>query len=275
MALEDIKDQLRERLSELWSRVQESPAYNNVREKYETLSPGAQRGLKLGAIVLALIILVSVPLSYFSSSSSSDSEYESKRQLIRGLLRASRLANEASSLPPSLSAEDFKASLQSDIAEFNLLPEQVGPIEDLNPDALGGALAPKSIMQHGVSLALKKLNLKQVVEIGYRLQGKNLSAKLIGLDVRAGTPDPHYFDVIYQMIIYSMPAMAESEPAAEPDAKSPPTEGSDSKPPAFKPVTGGGKGSATKVAPPPPFGARPKRSATKPPLPPGAKGDGE
>jgi hypothetical protein len=258
MALEDVKDQIKEKFSELWGRVQESPAYNNFSEKYETLSPTAQRGIKIGAIALAFLILVSIPFSYFSSSSSSDADYEGTLQLIRSLLRASRMVN--ANLPPPVSPDDFKASLQGDIAEFNLLPEQVGAVEDLNPENLGVALAPKSIIQQGVSVALKKLNLKQVVEIGYRLQGKNASVKLVGLDVRASAPDPHYFDVIYQMVIYSLPfTPADAEAADDTDTKASPKGGSKApnKPSGgnARPKTSGpnnaGPGAKPKFAPPP------------------------
>ncbi len=250
MALEDFRDQVKEKLGELWGAIQESPAYNNAQEKFEALSPGSQKGIILGSIVLVFVILISVPIGYFSSASSSVSEYENTRQLIRALWRASRLANESSALPTSLSADELKARLQNDLASFNLLPEQVGGVSDLEVDKMGAPLAPKSINQSGVGLSLKKLNLKQVVDIGFQLQQINPSVKLAGLEVLASSPDPHYFDALYKLIIYSLPMNLESEEG-----------GGGGRPPPFTNPSGpGSKGNR-----PPPRGSSAKGPQGPPP----------
>lgn len=208
MTLEDLKDQVRERATEIWDRIQESPAYNNLREKYETLSPGAQKGLQLAAIGIVVLTLASIPYSYLSTSSDYVAEFENSRSLIRSLLRASRLASEASTVPSAMSGEELKSQLQSQMSTYSLLPEQIGGVIDLDTRTLGNSLAPRGIQQQGIGLSLKKLNLKQVTDIGYQLQGLNPSIKMAGLEVTASTPDPHYFDVLYKFVIYSMPGAA-------------------------------------------------------------------
>ena len=211
MAFENLQDQLKERLTDIWHRVQESPTYNNLREKYETLTPGAQRGLIAGAMAISALILISIPLSYLSTSSTYLEEYENSRQLIRGLLRASRLANEASSLPPPVSSQSIKGQIESTLAATILQPEQKAGIVDLDAGSLGGSLAPATLKQEGVGVNLKKLNLSQVVEIGFTLQNLNPSVKMIGLEVVPSQPDPHYFDVTYKLAIYSLPESALQE----------------------------------------------------------------
>jgi hypothetical protein len=243
MALEDFREQLKEKISESWSKIQESPAYNNAREKFETLSPGAQRGIIFGTLAFIAALFLSIPMSYFSSASSSVTDYNSTRELLRALLRASRLANEAASLPPSITPEELKSRLQGDLAAVNLLPEQMGGLLDIDVNSLGKSLAPKGINQSAVSLTLKKLNLKQVVDVGYQIQQINPSVKLAGLSVTASSPDPHYFDAIYKVVIYSVPMSVDTESGPGPKGSGGPRGGSaktPQAPPQFRKAPGGG-----------------------------------
>jgi len=219
MGLEEIKDTLSEKLSESWSKIQESPTYNSLRERYDTLSPPAQKGLIAGGIVLSLLLLLSIPYSYISSSSASIAEYNDQRSLIRNLLRASRLASEASTIPAAMPAEEVKGRVQNELSNFNLLPEQIGGVIDLANQELGGALAPSSIRQAGVGVSLKKLNLKQIVDIGFKLQDINPSVKMAGVDITASAPDPRYFDVLFKLVTFSLPESA--QPAEESSTNTP------------------------------------------------------
>lgn len=208
MAFEELQDQIKEKLTEAWERVEESPTYNNLREKYETLSPNAQKGLIAGTVLFFALILLSFPYSYYSGSSTYIEEFESNRGLIRSLLKASRIASDTST-PISVLPHELKSRIQNDLSTLQLLPEQVGGVIDLDVSTLGGAVAPASIKQDAVGVSLKKLNLKQVVDIGFQLQKISPSVKMVGLEVIAGSPDPHYFDALYKLVIFSMPS---SEP---------------------------------------------------------------
>lgn len=212
MAFEDLKDQLKDQLAELRSKIEESPAFNTLRERYETLSPNAQFGVKAGFAVAVLLIMIWFPYSYFSTASDNVSIFEDKRTLIRKLLRASRSATEGGSVDNPPAVGQLIENIRADLGSFSLLPEQIGDVSTLAPDALGGRYAPKEIDQEGIGVNLKKLNLKQVVEIGHRLQNSAPGVRLVGMEVRAGSPDPHYFDVLFKMARFSLP-MAPEPPA--------------------------------------------------------------
>lgn len=208
MNFDDLKDRISEQLSEIWGKIQDSPTYNTLRERYDTLSPAGQRGLIFGGLGLATLLLFSLPYSYLSSSSDYNAKFENNRQLLRGLLRASRLASEASSVPTAASADEIKGRIQNEIATFNLLPEQVGGVIDLETSSLGSPLAASSLPTAGVGLSLKKLNLKQIVDIGYKLQDLSPTVKLAGVETTAGKPDPRYFDVLFKLVVFKMPEVA-------------------------------------------------------------------
>ncbi len=206
MAFENLKDELKENAIELWGRIQESPAYNNVRERYENLSPNAQRGLLAAIVVLAVAGLIMFPYSYFSSSSDNTDQYIANRNLIRELLRANRLAGESLNMPRTVDAGDLKSQVSEMLAAYPLLPEQNGGTTDIDLSDLGPGVAAGKLQVTGVGVKLKKLNLKQIVEIGTDLQSKNPNVKLVGLEMTASTPDPHYFDVLYKLAVYSLPS---------------------------------------------------------------------
>jgi hypothetical protein len=86
---------------------------------------------------------------------------------------------------------------------MSLTPEQMTDVIELDSRSLGTALVDKSIKQSGVGVNLKKLNLRQVVDLGYTLQDLYPSVKMSGLEITASTQDPHYFDVLYKLIIFS------------------------------------------------------------------------
>jgi hypothetical protein len=211
VAFEDIKDQIKDRLIELRGKIEENPAFNTLRERYEILSPNAQFGVKAGAAVFVLLLLIYFPYSFFSASNDNVALFNEKRTLIRKLLRASRTATEGGNVENPPTAGQLIENVRGDLSSFSLLPEQIGDISVLAPDALGGRYAPNNeIEQEGIGINLKKLNLKQVLEIGHRLQNGAQGVRLVGLEVRAGSPDPHYFDVLYKLARFSLPMPSEA-----------------------------------------------------------------
>ena len=206
MAFENLKEELKENAIELWGRIQESPAYNNIREQYENLSPNAQRGLTVGIIVIIAVGLIMFPYSYFSSSSDNNDQYVANRNLVRELLRANRLASESLNMPRTVEAADLKSQISDMLATYPLLPEQNGGTTDIDLSDLGPGVAAGKLHITGVGVKLKKLNLKQIVEIGFDLQSRNPNVKLAGLEMTASSPDPHYYDVLYKLAVYSLPA---------------------------------------------------------------------
>ncbi len=208
MALEDFKDKLQDQLAELRSKIEESPIYHSIRERYENLSPSAQRTLALSLLAGGIIFFCYIPYAYFSSSSVLVSEFNEKRSMIRQLLRASRLASQAGTVsnPPEISA--LQSTIMNRLARFNLLPEQSAGINIVSAAALGGSLAPAGITQEGLSVNLKQLNLKQVVDIGYDLQNLAQGVRLVGMNMSPTAADTRYFDVIFHIARFSMPGVS-------------------------------------------------------------------
>ena len=204
MNIDDLKDQVTERLSGVWATIQESSLYATALEKFQTMSHTGQRGLIAGAGLVVVILLFLIPYSYFSSSSDQIADFEYNRSVIRDLLKASKMAKSGEALPDQLSISDLRSRVQSELSSFQLLPEQIGDIQEL----LGGkkSLAKPPIKQAGITINLKQLNLEQAVSIGHRLQQLNSSVKMVGLQMTANRAKGNYFDVIYKLASFSLPA---------------------------------------------------------------------
>lgn len=213
MMFADLKNQVIEKSQEAWAKIQDSPAYNTLREKYETLPPSAQKLIVFGSIGVAVLILISVPMGYLSSSSDNNAVYEDLRQTTRGLLRASRLAADAANIPQSMTADQVIGKIQDEYASFNLTPEQTSIPVPIGLDQLQGSFVKSNtILQEAVAVSLKKLNLKQIVDIGYRFQNINPGVKVAGLEIRAISAEPGYFDTIFKLVTFNVPQESVASP---------------------------------------------------------------
>ncbi|MGE0762062.1 MAG: hypothetical protein AB7N80_02170 [Bdellovibrionales bacterium] len=210
MNLDDIKDQLRDQLNALWGRIQESTAFNTLKEQYDSWPTIAQRTVAFSAGFVGLLIVLSIPFSYIGAANTSIEEFNEYRGLLRDLLRVGRSAKDDPPLPPGLSAADLQNQVQGMMGEFALLPEQVGPIRPLE-DRPAASLAQPVIQQNGIAVALKKLNLNQILDIGFRLQNISGGTKLTGIEILANREDNHYYDVTYKVVNFSLPLSAGGE----------------------------------------------------------------
>lgn len=151
---------------------------------------------------------MSIPYSFVSSSSNFVAEFEEHRDLIRSLLRTRNLSG-GPPLPRGMTAEDMKMRVESSLDQAGLLDTQLGSIEILSDGDPNSKLAPANVTQQGVKVELKKLNLRQILDLGYRLQNLDGSVKMTGLEIKAAADDPHYFNTIFKLISYSLPETVE------------------------------------------------------------------
>ena len=213
--LDDIKDRMTEMFNTVKDAIEESSYYNNLREKFEILPAKTQRGLILGSLIFFLIILLSIPFSFLSSSRNFVSEFEEHRGLIRALLRTRSLAS-GPPLPQGLDSSEMESKAKASLSQAGLLETQIGQMESLPEGDPENTLAPKNVQQQGLKVQVKKLNLRQVIDLGYQLQNLDSSVKMTGLEIAASSEDPHYFDTVFKLISYSLP-----QPEKKPESEGP------------------------------------------------------
>ena len=212
MNLDDLKDQVREKLATAWGELQENSTFNTLREKYQGLSANGQKGAQAGLALFVMLVFFYIPYAYFSSSSVAIEDFERNRQMIRSLLEASRNSKLPPPLPPAQDPSSMQSRVQMLLESFRLVPEQIVGIQPLGPNPAGSLVVP-AIQQNGISVSLKNLNLTQIMEIGQRLQSIDPGSKMTGLEVNASTEKTNYFNVVFKIVNFSL--SVESEPAED------------------------------------------------------------
>lgn len=210
MNFDDFKDQLNDKIQGLKNQILESEAYNTLYEKYVTLPNSTQKLINLSGIATAVISLLFIPLTFFMSSSDNVEMFESERQVIRDLFKASRIASTTTATSP-VRGSLLNSRVQSIVNSLNLVAEQQGSVTPMSPEDINSSPSARGIEREGVQIALKKLNLRQVLEASFRLQTLSPSIKLIGISINADKDNDHYFNTTFKLVSYYIEA--EPEPA--------------------------------------------------------------
>jgi hypothetical protein len=211
--MDDLKDQFRERGQAIWERIQESSIYNNLREKYDSSPPLVQKAIFGGFIALIVLLLFSVPYSYLDSASQHISDFEDRRTVIRQLLKAVRSSQEQNPFPSGPSVAAIKPQIENALKLANLIPDQIAGIDEA-PVAGAENLVPKAIHQAGIAVHVKKLNARQIVDLGYDLNRLHAAVKLINVEIREVATMKNYYDVDYSLVSFIIPGANEAAPGA-------------------------------------------------------------
>lgn len=213
--IDNLKEQLKSAGTSISQRIEESPTYAQLKDRYENLSPTGQKGAQALAALLVLFFLFFIPLNNLSESQTSLSLFEEKRDLIRDLFKTYRetSATPDISIPPT--QDMLRSNIESIITRADLLPEQKLGISEIAPE---GRLIPSGLINNVLQVQLAKLNLKQIVDIGSSIVAISNSVKMKDLFITANRQDTRYYDVTYKLYSLKVP-QPNIEPPPEPETK--------------------------------------------------------
>lgn len=220
MALEELKERLSQQAKDLGSKVQESALFQTLKEKFDDLPSNQQKIVVILLVVVVSFFTFSFPYENWSASSNSIAEFEERRQLIRDLLKVTKESNEMPMFPPAPDLGQIKTDIEMRLQQFQLVPEQLGGI---NVEmAMNSSLIPASRQKGGLKVMLKKLNLRQVVDITAQLQSMLPSVKLKNMNIDSNLQDPRYLDATFDFTVIEIPQVNMDMSADEPETKSKP-----------------------------------------------------
>lgn len=212
MTGEDLKEQLLSALRPVLEKIEETPAYGQLKDRFDGLSPGGQKGVIGGLIALGFLIVLSVPYGWYSETAAMVDEFDSRRQTLRDLFKVSRELGDIPNIPTPPAVESLRMDLENRLRGFDVLPEQIGNI--MVTAGSTSRLIPADRAAGGITAVLKKLNLDQIVSVGSALSAMNPSVKLTGLKVEASPEEQGYFDVTFKLTSLKVPDLsAPAEPA--------------------------------------------------------------
>ena len=203
MALEDIKEQLSQQIKDLGAKIQDSPAFQSLKEKFDDLPSNQQKIVIVLLVVVVSFFVFSFPYENWSASTASIGEFESRRELIRDLLKVTKEASELPSFPPAPELGQIKTDIEMRLQQYQLVPEQMAGINVEMPAPSN--VIPQGRQEGGLKVMLKKLNLRQVVDITSQLQTMQPSVKLKNLSLDSNLQDPRYLDATLDFVVIKIP----------------------------------------------------------------------
>lgn len=212
-SFDDLKDRLAADARQTWERISESGAYNQLKDRYENMTPAMQKVTLIGGAALLGMLILSIPYGKYIQSTDYVSEFEGKRMTIRELLKVSRESSDVPQIPQAPSMDMIRSNVENQIQAANLLPEQIKGTEIQDNSS---NMIPKNLTEGLLQVSLAKLNLRQVLDLGHQFQSINPSVKLKDMVMTANREDSRYFDVVYKLVALAVPAppVAEPEPPA-------------------------------------------------------------
>lgn len=215
MTFADLKEQITEKLTPYWEKIQESDIFQKALERYESLSPRGQKAVIIGGAVGAFTLFIYlVPFTFLETAGESVNVFEKNQKLIRDLFTISRKIKSSPQFPPAPPPDVLKTTVENELINAGLLPEQKISVETAT-FSMGG-VGPKDLISQGLVVYLKQLNLNQITSIGYSLQVlPNMPIKLLGMEISANEKDSHYFDVKYSLTTFSLPSFSTETSAEE------------------------------------------------------------
>lgn len=206
MAFEEVKDQVLEALQSAKSKLDEFEPYQKVREAYDSMPTLVQK-LVLGTIgFLIAFVFFLIPYSFYSSGSENLALFEENRDLVLDLYRVKRKIVSSPQTPPPMDPSSLESYARSAVTGARVQPEQIKAISFVDGSTSKPSTAiPKSVRQNLVEIRLANLNLTQIVDIGHALSNIQ-STKVMSFDLRPGTAEGNYFDVIFKIVSFDIPA---------------------------------------------------------------------
>lgn len=213
MAFENLREQIKDRWNDLAQQIQETSTFNSLRERFESQSVAVQRLIIAAILIFSGLFLLTMPYSFYGQADEYLVQFEENRDLIRGLLRASRAASETPPLPSPQDSDSLRANIESVLRAKRLAADQIGDIQAV-PDTPAKEMAPPIVVQSGVVAQVRKLNLAQVLDVANSLQNLGPGTKLIGLDLVQSKDQTHYYDMIAKIVHFGLPLPSEDAGAA-------------------------------------------------------------
>ncbi|MFN3696438.1 MAG: hypothetical protein ACK4VO_03270 [Pseudobdellovibrio sp.] len=214
--LDDAKEQLTTQLQAIAEKIQETQLYNQLNDRYQSLSSTGQKTVQITVIGLIVIAIIYSPMSQLANSKTLVSEFESKRALIRDLFKAYRDSSTTAQIQPAPSSSDLISQVQNALNNARLIPEQVLAVSTAQPD---GKLIPQNLILDVVEVKLSKLNLRQIVDIGTKLTNISDAVKVKDMVIKAHSELKGYFDVQFKLFALKVPEALPEPPPDIPEPK--------------------------------------------------------
>jgi len=204
VAFEELQERFKSEWQATADRFQENPLVQKVKDRYDNLPPEQQKVANGVGVFVIAAILFSIPYGFLSTSWDYNDEFQSKRDLIRNLLRDSRESQSLPQISPPPESSQLKALIESRIDAAQMIAEQKLGVSAVEAQS---QLITDDLTQSAFQISLRKLNLKQITDLAYSIQSINPSVKVTDLVLKANSDDGRYLDMNMKVIALKVPSL--------------------------------------------------------------------
>ena len=199
MDFNNFKEELKNIINNVYSYIINSAAFYFIKEKYDHLSVLNRKIIQISCFIILLCVLLYYPTSHIYSSWKKRRDANTKQTLIRELMRLSpnRKNNISSSYLPG---QDPLKFIQQRIPVLQIPKKQIQKIKKVKEIQKSSLLKAKV---ETVIVEVQNLNLKEVVEYGYKLEKLSNNIKLNHLRIKENPNKNDYFNVSYALSFFS------------------------------------------------------------------------
>jgi hypothetical protein len=199
----DLGEKLSQQLLELLHKIQDSALYQKIKEKYDDLPQRQQKIVLFLLSASAIYFVLSFPLDNWSRSNESLHQFQSQRDLINELHQVVKESAEGLVFIPAPPVGQIKTDIEMRLQQFQLVADQIGPIQV--EMSTSDSLIPKNRQEGAIKVPLKKLNLRQLVDIAAEIQRLHMGVKLVNFKVDSNVSDPRYLDAHLDFVVVKVP----------------------------------------------------------------------
>lgn len=218
MDMEALKQKILQDLKETKSRLEEREAYQQLKERWDNLAPHQRKVVLILAPILALSLILMPAFTRWADSSDYITEFEDKKELIRALMLAQKDLSDTPGIGNSLSSEQIKSRIEGEIFQDGLLPDQVSPVTAITEAIASSPNYPSKIVEGVYEASLKQVTIRQLMQIGTRIENIGPQVKLKDLIVKADTQAEGYLNATLRFVVFTLtdPADITPEPPQNP-----------------------------------------------------------
>lgn len=202
-ALQAMRENLSQQIKDLGHKIQDSPAFQQLKEKYDDLPRSQQITVLALSGAFVVFFVFSIPYDNWSRSSESILQFEAQRELVNELHQVVKETSESSVFVPAPPLGQIKADIEMRLQQFQLVPEQIGTIQ-ADPSSTQGVI-PLNRQEGSIKVPLKKINLRQLVDIVSEIQRLPAGVKLVNFKVDSNVSDPRFLDALLDFIVIKIP----------------------------------------------------------------------
>ncbi len=199
--IKNLKEELVGRMHYFSDKVGENAWFLFVKEKYSTLSFLHRKIIHTTLWILVILALVYVPLKSLYHSHKKMEEFSDKRRMVQELARLFSAQKVGSSASEVVRVESF---IRRGIKKLNIPDKQTGEVKKIKNPGPSAFSLPRGTRTQTLTLRLKDLNLREVIQYGYQVENLSDNLKLSGMDMEESTKKQNYFNVVYTFQFFSL-----------------------------------------------------------------------